>query len=464
MKLLPHMTAVEEARAVVDLLDDQRPTHVGDIMDPQKEVENDEAAEVGLTEDEEHIARYPSEAIANTAELPIPKKASVYHQIPLPKDESELSKIREAIRSMDKDQRFVIDLWVKYVKQYRAAPLGHKPKPPLLKVHGGAGAGKTKLINILAIICDYWWRYQNKEMADPDKPTIIKLAPTGKAANHIDGATLCVGLNLPWGSDYQSLSDNVREAKREELSNLKTVIIDEMSMVGADALYQIHMRLQEFTRNFKKDFGGVSMLLSGDLMQLPPVVAAKIFSAPWNAKFREYFKVNNLWELHDAVDLTFNHRQGHDKTYGDMLNRIRKAEQTEDDLNKVASRICQTIPPDAWHCYGRNDACRDYNLQKLAEIPNESVVMSAVHIGKTKPVIRNNIVGPGNGTGFLDKLELKIGARVMLIHNFATWDHLSNGACGVVQGFEWSRCERPEVKKIFVKFDNQKAGARTFIP
>ena len=112
---------------------------MGDIMDPQNEVENEEAAEEGLSQDLEHISRYPSEVIVKAAEISLPKTTSVYHKIPLPKDESELGKIRHACRSMDMDQRFVLDMWVKCAKQDRSAPLGHKPKPPLIKVHGGGG-------------------------------------------------------------------------------------------------------------------------------------------------------------------------------------------------------------------------------------------------------------------------------------------------------------------------------------
>ena len=455
-KLLPHLNVVEEARAVVDLLDDQRPTHIGDMIDPQKEVENEEAAEEGLTEDPEHAARFPSESIVNVEDTSMPNAGGIYHRIPFPKDESELSKMRETCRSLDKDQRVVLDIMVKYVRQYRAAAPGHKPAPPLLKIHGGAGSGKTKLANTVAIVCDYLLRLQNKDMTDPDKPTVIKLAPTGKAANHIDGATLHCGINLPWGNDYKSLSDKTREAKRNVLSNLKILIIDEMSMVKADALYQIHMRLQEIKQN-KKDFGGVSVLLFGDLMQLPPVMAAKIFSPPWNKKFQEYHKVNPLWELFDCIELTFNHRQGLDKEYGDMLNRIRKTEQTEDDLKVLASRICKEKPLDAWYVYGRNKACRDHNNQELAKLQKKPAVMSAVHISNTKPIIRDNIVG---NTGFLDQLYLKEGARVMLIHNFDTTDHLSNGACGNVMGFEWSRGEHQEVKKVLVQFDDPRAGAK----
>ena len=170
------------------------------------------------------------------------------------------------------------DLVLKNAKQFRKASLGNKPAPLFLKVHGGAGAGKTKLINTMAQVCNYWLRVQNKDMADPDKPVVMKLAFTGKAANHVDGLTLNKAFNLPLGNGYFSLTDRDREIKRELLSNLTMLIIDEMSMVKSDQLYQIHMRLQEIKQN-KRDFGGVSILLFGDLMQLPPPRAAQIFQA-----------------------------------------------------------------------------------------------------------------------------------------------------------------------------------------
>ena len=78
---------------------------------------------------------------------------------------------------------------LQYVKELRAAPPGHSPDPPLLIVHGGAGTGKTHLINTMATICEYYLRIQSK-MSDTHCPAIVKCAPTGLASNNIDGLTL----------------------------------------------------------------------------------------------------------------------------------------------------------------------------------------------------------------------------------------------------------------------------------
>ena len=57
-----------------------------------------------------------------------------------------------------------------------------------------------------------------------------------------------------------------------DLAELKLIIIDEISMVGADMLYKIHMRLTEiFKTPVTVPFGGISIILVGDLLQLPPV-------------------------------------------------------------------------------------------------------------------------------------------------------------------------------------------------
>ena len=72
-------------------------------------------------------------------------------------------------------------------------------------------------------------------------------------------------------SKHTSLSDKTRELKREQLKNLKILIIDEFSMMKVDVLYRIHMRLREITQIDQK-FGGVNLYLLGDLAQLKPVI------------------------------------------------------------------------------------------------------------------------------------------------------------------------------------------------
>ena len=126
-----------------------------------------------------------------------------------------------------------------------------------------------------------------------------------------------------------SLSDKKREAKREQLKNLKILIIDEFSMLKADILYRIHLRLCEITQK-KQNFGGVLVFLFGDPAQLKPVRGSYIFAAP-NCK--DYALAygdgsESLWRSFEVINLVENHRQGKDKDYANLLNRVRMGNQT----------------------------------------------------------------------------------------------------------------------------------------
>ena len=71
---------------------------------------------------------------------------------------------------------------------------------------------------------------------NPLKPKVLLLAPTGMAANLIGGTTLQTGLNLKFGTRYLPLQDAKREEFRVLFEDLVLIIVDEFSMVGADAL------------------------------------------------------------------------------------------------------------------------------------------------------------------------------------------------------------------------------------
>ena len=114
----------------------------------------------------------------------------------------------------------------------------------LLIIHGGAGVGKSRTIMALSQWAD---KILRKVGDDSIKPRVLLCAFTGKAASLIDGITIHSAFGfVPDRSNekkHKILSDKRMAEFRHNMSDLKLIIIDEISLVGADMLFQIHMRL-----------------------------------------------------------------------------------------------------------------------------------------------------------------------------------------------------------------------------
>ena len=142
---------------------------------------------------------------------------------------------------------------------------------------GKAGTGKTTFLKYIS-------EYTHKNS--------IVAAPTGIAAINAGGVTLHSLFQLPFGSFIPS-NDRLKEynittqintpqslikdlkmnsSKRKMLKELELLIIDEVSMVRADLLDAVDIVLRHIKRQKNRSFGGVQLLLIGDLLQLPPVV------------------------------------------------------------------------------------------------------------------------------------------------------------------------------------------------
>ena len=165
-------------------------------------------------------------------ESPTPSTIFAKIEIPLDKD------IRKATCQLDKYQREVINIGVKYARDIvKARKEGNSyPKAPLLMVHGGAGAGKSTVIKILA---QWMQKILQKEGDDVGCPCVVKTAFTGTAASNIEGQTLHASFGFAFDNKHYSLSDKSRDKKRAALKNLKIIIIDEISMVKSDMLYKL---------------------------------------------------------------------------------------------------------------------------------------------------------------------------------------------------------------------------------
>ena len=367
---------------------------------------------------------------------------------------------------LDNDQRLVLSIALNYSRQIQISR--KKPTkiiPPLLIIQGGAGAGKSLLIKAIS-----QWLEKNLRQAgdDPDKPYVLITAHTGSAASNVDGMTLHSAFNFNFGNEFMSLGDKTRDEKREHLKNLKMVIVDELSLLKADMLYQLDLRLKELKQNTEVAFGGCSILLFGDILQLKPVMAPFIFEQPKSATYNLPHLIDPLWQKFKVLFLNQNHRQGEDRAYAEILNRIRTGEQTEADCNILKQRVrkesASDLPLDALYINCTNKGVNAINEKRLDAMSGDPVPFTAVvtRSGKRllnkdgtpkKPKLSND--GSVFNTPLQYELNLKVEAKVMLTYNVDVLDSLVNGALGVVVGFE---TVNGVTKTILVHFNNPKAG------
>ena len=321
-------------------------------------------------------------------------------------------------------------------------------------VTGGAGSGKSRLINSLYTMMS---EILKKEGDDPCCPYIVLSSFTGAASANINGQTLHSLFGFKFGNSFLSMPDKQRAEKRNLFKHLKCVIVDEISMVSADLFYNLDLRLREITM-VDEIMGGLAVFVFGDLFQLRPPKARFVFEEPKNKEHAVSYRLRNLWRQFKVVQLEENHRQGEDKEYGDLLNRVRVGAHTEEDIELLKTRESPEDNPalnDAIHIYGTNAKVNSRNDAKLKDIPGELITIKARNESRTIKTFTKDKAGCIRNTPFQAVLKLKIGAEVILVHNLDTLDGLTNGARGVLVGVEK---KDGAVKRLLVKFHNPDHG------
>ncbi|XP_053402924.1 uncharacterized protein LOC123548901 [Mercenaria mercenaria] len=150
-----------------------------------------------------------------------------------------------------------------------------KDAPLYTFLSGGAGVGKSVVIKALYHTL---YRILNlKEGENPDDIRVLLCAYTGKAAFNINGSTISSAFKQKYKQANQTLTCDALNTFRSKYKNLSVVIIDEISMVSNGMLNFINQRLQEL-KGTRIPFGGVSVIVVGDLFQLKPVSGDWIFN------------------------------------------------------------------------------------------------------------------------------------------------------------------------------------------
>ncbi|XP_042905170.1 ATP-dependent DNA helicase PIF1 [Parasteatoda tepidariorum] len=262
-------------------------------------------------------------------------------------------------------------------------------------------------------------------------------ASTGVAACQIGGITLHSFAGIGTGNaPIQQCIDQVqRKIRTLSWKQCKHLIVDEISMVDGEFFQKLE-KIARVVRNNDKPFGGIQLILSGDFLQLPPVSKKgenKLFcfqSSAWD----KCIDVNI--ELH-AV------KRQSDRNFIQILQDVRKGRSSAALIQKLKSTSNQNIDKDgilATKLSTHKDDVDIINKSHLEQLTGQSQFFFAVDNAPDLSQFINNHCPVGN------KLELKVGAQVMLMKNLDLQRGLVNGARGVVLGFDPSKQKLPVVK------------------
>ena len=273
---------------------------------------------------------------------------------------------------------------------------------------GKAGTGKTTFL---------------KEIVRQTSKRYAVVAPTGVAAINAGGVTIHSFFQLPLCpylpdvkelvTEYQ-MPERMRSLRKERVKILRTLdllIIDEISMVRADILDAIDDILKRYRRN-DRPFGGVQLLMIGDIQQLPPVVREserpymeQVYSSPF------FFNSKVLRRLpYVTIQLEKVHRQS-DRMFLDILNEVRSGTPSDTALRELNKRLDPGfIPPEGerWIRLTTHNAQADsVNEAKMNALEGDEATFEAQIDG----------IFPENAYPAETRLRLRVGAQVMFVRN-----------------------------------------------
>ena len=248
------------------------------------------------------------------------------------------SEINSKIRSLNFKQRQIFDFIYNWAKSNVKCEATSKQSTPFhLFLSGGGGCGKSHLIKIVFHAVNKVFLYGS---GDPAKPRVLLLAPTGVASININGNTVHFGLYIPCRGKLLPLNDGNKAELRNKYSEVELVIIDEISMVSSKLFNQIHKSLNEiFSPGQDVPFGGKSLLVRGDLCQLPPVRAKPVFTFN-DTETMEGFISLDLWHKFRLAELDQVMRQD-DEMFVNILNKIRVGEIDQNVENVIKLRFIE---------------------------------------------------------------------------------------------------------------------------
>jgi ATP-dependent exoDNAse (exonuclease V) alpha subunit len=279
---------------------------------------------------------------------------------------------------------------------------------------GAAGSGKTYVLNkYIAYL---------KKNAIP----VAVTASTGIAATHMNGKTIHSWAHIGIKDSLSSSDLNAifaRKEFRQSIAEAKVLIIDEVSMLHHFRLDMVDAVLRKMHGN-NKPFGGIQVVLCGDLFQLPPV------SRGMRAQYITNAEAWNAMDIHICY-LSEQYRQDDDRLLA-LLNEMRSGEVSEASIEflmarKNAEPISDIIPTKLYTHNADVDAINDQQLAKL-KTKEKTYKMTSKGDRSVGTALKKSCLAP-------EELKLKTGAVVMFVQNNYAKGYV-NGTLGKVISFD----------------------------
>ena len=299
-------------------------------------------------------------------------------------------------------------------------------------ITGKAGAGKSTLL-------DYAYRNSRKN-------TVI-IAPTGVAALNVHGQTIHRFFAFPINVTPEKIANyEVTPRVKRIYKQLQTLVIDEVSMLRADIFDCIDTFLRIYGPAPEQAFGGVQLVLVGDLYQLPPVITnqeAPYFAQRYSSPY--FFSANAFRHISlEVIELSKIYRQK-DADFIELLSRIRNNSTTMQDLQILNRQIDRGDNDQDFRITltTTNQMAETFNRQKLAGLSGRPY--------KSQAVIDGNFQSEYFPTA--EVLELKEGAQVMFLNNDQKGRWV-NGSLGRIEGIKFTE---DKIRYLLIRLhDNSK--------